>query len=332
MDYEKNNNKQSSTVTLTSQDWYQQFYGFVQLKGYRPNTEDNYLNWIRKFAEFHKRVDLPTFEYDQIAQYLLHLKNERALKPSTINQARSSLQLLYRDHLKFDWEEHWKHVRFKQQPSIPHIITRDEVELLLGSFEQNRYLALFTVTYQCGLRINEARHIKPKDINSQRNVLLVREGKGGKTREVPMNPALIDRLRTFYLAHQNSEWLFPATFGYYRKNSSLSLANAMRHGTQPMSVDSSRHAFRNACTKSGLMAAHDKIVPHTLRHSYATHMLEAGVSVRQLAAYLGHSCLESTMIYLHLTENSELKARTALMTLAGPQTTSRTSCLETPYS
>lgn len=291
--------------------------GFVQLKGLRPASEKNYLRWITRFAEFHQRVDLPIFEYNQIEAYLLHLKNERKFKPSTINQARSSLQLLYRDHLKLNWEEHWKHVRFKQQPAIPHVITRHEVELLLASFEQNRFRALFTVVYQCGLRISEARHIKPKDINSKRNVLLVREGKGGKSREVPMNPALINRLRTFYLAHQNKEWLFPATVRHYRKHSTLSLSEAMGLGTRPMSIDTTHSAFRKACDKSGLMAMHEKIVIHTLRHSYATHMLEAGVSVRQLAAYLGHSSLESTMVYLHLTEMSEEKARAALTTLAG---------------
>jgi len=274
---------------------------------------------------FHDRTDLPTFGYSEVAAFLLHLKNERFLAPSTINQARSALQLLYRDYLKLDWEEHWKHVRFRQQPSLPHVMTRDEVDRLLGCFEKNRFRALFTVVYQCGLRISEARHIKPKDINSKRRVLRIREGKGGKTREIPMNPELIDRLRVFYLAHKNPDWLFPATVSHYRKNSPLSLAEALNQGTNPISYTSARDAFNLAVAQSRLLASYEKVVPHTLRHSYATHMLEAGVSVRQLSAYLGHASLESTMIYLHLTEMSERKARLAMQTLAGLPSTTHTA-------
>jgi site-specific recombinase XerD len=289
---------------------------FVQLKGLRPKTIANYQHWLKDLARHEQRADLPALQWQDISGYLLHLKNDRKLQPSTLNQARSALQALYRDYLKLDWDEHWQHVRFRQQRALPHVLTREEVSQLLSSFRESRYRALFTTAYQCGLRISEARCIAPKHINSQRKILHVRDGKGGKTREVPMTDELIDRLRAFYLAHRNPCWLFPSTVKEYRKNSPMPLAHAMRLGTTPISRSSASAAFRKVCQSSGLLASHEKISAHTLRHSYATHMLEAGVSVQQLASYLGHSTLESTMIYLHVTEISEQKGRIAIQTLA----------------
>ncbi len=164
--------------------------------------------------------------------------------------------------------------------------------------------------------MSEALHIRPKDIDSRRNILRIKHTKGGKPREVPLNPALIIRLRRFWKWHGNLHWLFPAS-GRGWKGSCIPLKDALHNGQKPMSASSVQAAMRIAKHESGLMKHHEKVCIHTLRHSYATHMLEAGTSVRQVAAYLGHTTLKPTMVYLHLTEVSEEKARAALATLPG---------------
>jgi integrase/recombinase XerD len=164
--------------------------------------------------------------------------------------------------------------------------------------------------------MSEALHIQPKDIDSNRNVLRVRHTKGGKPREVPISPGLIDRLREFWKWHRNPDWLFPAC-GRGKRTSGTTLQQVLRESPNHMSPSSVQAAMRIAKHEGGLMKHHEKVCIHTLRHSYATHMLEAGTSVRQVAAYLGHTTLKPTMVYLHLTEVSEEKARAALATLPG---------------
>ena len=162
--------------------------------------------------------------------------------------------------------------------------------------------------------MSEALHIRPKDIDSRRNVLRVKHTKGGKPREVPISPALIERLRKFWKWHRNPHWLFPAC-GRGKTKSGTTLRQILRESKSPMASSSVQAAMRIARVECGLMKHHEKVCIHTLRHSYATHMLEAGTSVRQVAAYLGHTTLKPTMVYLHLTEVSEEKARIALATL-----------------
>ena len=157
----------------------------------------------------------------------------------------------------------------------------DEVALLLSTFHKGRYRAFFTVVYQCGLRLSEALNLRPSDIKGERLVIRVVAGKGGKSREVPISPELLARLRKFWRGHRNPNWLFPARSRRW-KSSGLSLREA-------------------------------------LRHSFATHLLERGVHIRQVSAYLGHTSLKPTLVYLHLTEVSEIRARAVLPTLPFPK-------------
>lgn len=199
---------------------------------------------------------------------------------------------------------------------MPHVLTRDEVARLLNCFREARFRAFFTVIYHCGLRLSEATHIRPKDINRDMLTLRVTNAKGGKQRDVPVNPVLLARLRPFWKAHRNLNWLFPGLTRRW-KSSQMTKAEAMGMCPQPMSTASAQLAMKVAVAESGLLKTHEKVSTHTLRHSYATHLLDAGASVRQVSAYLGHSSLKQTMVYLHLTEISEEKAREALQTLPG---------------
>jgi integrase/recombinase XerD len=249
-----------------------------------------------------------------VLDFLVHCQVDRKLKGSTLNQAVCALRTLYRDHLGRDWDI-WKQIKIVRDEPLPHLLTRGEITRLLRTFRDGRYRAYFTVVYQCGLRMSEALHIKPTDINRERLVIRITKGKGGKQREVPITAELHRRLQNFWKSHRNPHWLFPGT-GRGWKSSGVSLRQALHACPKAMSKASVWQAIRVAKAECGLSRTHEKLCIHTLRHSYATHMLEGGASVRQVAAYLGHSSLKPVMGYLHLTEISEAKARTALATLA----------------
>jgi integrase len=166
------------------------------------------------------------------------------------------------------------------------------------------------------MRLGEATHLKPKHINAARNTISIPKSKSKKAREVPITPELLDRLRGFWCVHRNSEWLFPGLSRRW-KSSQMSKPEALGRCASPISNASVQKAINIAAAECGLTRRHDQVTTHTLRHSYATHLLDAGVSVRQVAAYLGHSTLKQTMVYLHLTEISEERARAALYELAG---------------
>lgn len=234
---------------------------------------------------------------------MLHLQVERQLAPSTVNQAVSGLRNFYRDHLGKDWDI-WKKIKIRRVEPLPHVLTREEVALLLGCFREARFRAFFTVIYHCGLRLSECTHIRPKDIDGKMLLLRVTNAKGGKQRDVPVTPELLARLRPFWKAHGNPDWLFPGVTRRW-KSSEMTKAEAMGACPKPMSSASAQQAMKVALAESGLLRKHAKISTHTLRHSYATHLLDAGASVRQVSAYLGHSSLKQTMVYLHLTEISE---------------------------
>ncbi|GAA5484869.1 tyrosine recombinase XerC [Haloferula sargassicola] len=248
--------------------------------------------------------------------FLVHLQDDRKLKASTLNQAVCALRTLYRDHLGIAWDI-WKKIKFKFEEPLPHVLTRDEVVLLLRTFRDGRYRAFCTVVYQCGLRLNEALHIKPVHINGERLVISIPKTKNRKAREVPITPRLLARLRTFWQCHRNPEWLFPAV-GRGWKGSGITLKEAMHRSAKPMSEAAVWQAIKVAVAESGLSKKHGHISTHTLRHSFATHMLEGGASILQVGAYLGHSALKDTLRYLHVTEISDKDGRAALDTLADP--------------
>lgn len=246
--------------------------------------------------------------------YLLHLQQESKLAGSTLNQAVCALRTFYRDHLGRKWKI-WAKVKIIRNEPLPHVLTRGEVDKLLRTFRDGRYRAFFTLIYHCGLRLSEAIHIRPKDIDGKRLVIRVTVTKGGKPREVPITAELLTRLRTFWLSHRNPDWLFPAV-GRGWKDSGKTLREALYECKNPMSKAALWSAINLAKHECGLMKQHEKLTIHTLRHSYATHMLEAGASLQQVSAYLGHRSLKPTLVYLHVTEISEGQARQALETLA----------------
>jgi site-specific recombinase XerD len=165
----------------------------------------------------------------------------------------------------------------------------EEVGEILGRVRRQQYQICLSTIYACGLRLMEGVYLKVGDVDGERKLLHVRHGKGNKDRYVPLPEPMLERMRCFWRSHRDPEWLFPAIRGEKRR------------ATVPMSESGLQRAFREALRESGIPKAASV---HTLRHSYATHLLEAGVNLRVIQAYLGHASPTTTAVYTHLTQVS----------------------------
>ena len=304
-------------TSLASLKWYQDFTRHVELRDIAPRTRQSYLGWVRQLHRAFPRRDLTGLAESEVLDFLIALRHERGLKDSTVNQAACALRAFFRDHLGRDWKA-WGKIRIRREEQLPNVLSRAEVGRFLRSVHQGRFRAIFTVMYHCGLRLGETIRLKPGHIDSSRRVLRVVGGKGAKDREVPLSDALIARLRAFWQVHRNPEWMFPAP-GRGWKSAGRTLPAAMRHSEKPLSDSSVQAAMRAAVIALGWDRRHGRrpVTCHTLRHCYATHLLDAGVSVRLVSQYLGHSSLKPTLVYLHLTEVSESQAREVIAEFPG---------------
>ena len=307
----------SADAHITSSDWYQNFVRFVELKDLAPRSRQSYLNWFRQLARHCDPRPPQDLSESEVLDFLISLRTERDLKDSTVNQAVCALRTFYRDHLERDWQG-WKKIKIRREESLPNILAEEEVGKLLAAVEESRFRTIFTLMYHCGLRLSEATHVKPGHIDGKRRVLRVIKGKGGKDREVPVTDALLDLLRKFWKEHRNREWLFPGV-GRRWKTSQFTKAESMGRGEKPMSNASVQNAMTmTVCSlhwkKGGGRRA---ITCHTLRHCFATHLLDHGASIRLVSQYLGHASLHPTLVYLHLTEVNESRAREILAKFPG---------------
>jgi integrase len=291
---------------FTTSKLYQDYVVFVECKSLRGRSKAEYLRQVRKLAEHYPQRSLKQLTERQVFDYLIFRRDEQKLRPSTLNQAVVALRMFYQEFLQKDWQL-WQQFTIRRDQPLPIVLTREETRRLLTVIRSGRFKAVLSLIHHCGLRVGEAVRLRPGDIDTARAVIRIIDGKGGKNREVPIAPAMIDRLRHFWMAHRNRQWLFPGV-GRGWRDRCHSLAAALAEGRQPMSVSSVQNAMRMAVASCGLKK---KATCHTLRHSFATHLLEDGVSIRQLSDYLGHATLQSTLIYLHLTEVSEAKGRQA---------------------
>jgi site-specific recombinase XerD len=194
------------------------------------------------------------------------------------------------------------------------VLSRQEVAAVLGAVRQPRIGMCLELIYHCGLRVGEAVRVQVRDLHGTRTEqprLHVRCGKGGGDRFVPMSPRLVERLRQGWRQHRHPVWLFPGPGIGWRERGHSALEAAAR-ATTHLSVSAVQNTFRLARAQSAINVA---ATPHTLRHSYATHLLEEGVSLRQISQYLGHASLDTTVLYTHLTSISEARTRAALETL-----------------
>jgi len=293
-----------------------QFAQFVELKDYRPATKKEYVRYVCKLAE-HFQSDPASLSENQLREYFLFLRQHKHYKAAPMKAAKYSLRAFFLDHLHRSGWTVFQDVRIAEPQVLPTVLSREEVHAVLAAVREPRFRSVLRLMYHCGLRVGEAVRIEVRDIHGNESPprLHVRNGKGGKDRFVPLAPAMVHELRDWWKLHRNRTFLFPSP-GRGWADRTLSLSQVMGQSTAPMSVSSVQNAFKLARAASGINSA---AIPHSLRHSYATHLLEEGVSLLQISKYLGHESLETTVIYTHLTAISEAKTQLALAALYPPR-------------
>jgi len=260
-------------------------------------TRHSYYRDMRLLHE-HFGCDPGTLNEEQITDYLIHVKMIKGWKPKTVRQTSAAARLFY---IEMQGHAQWKvfdNVRAKDHHYLPAVLTREEVRALLCGIRLRRYRTPLKLIYCCGLRLSECLNLTVHDIIGSEQKLRVRSGKGGKDRVVPLPSAMLEDLREYWRFHRNPVLLFPNA-GRGHNDADL-LKQRMRTATTPMPHNSLQRLLVEIRKALRLPEA----TPHTLRHSFATHLVEAGAPLHNVQALLGHAHLNTTQVYLHLTHRS----------------------------
>jgi integrase len=268
----------------------------MQLRGFSERTQECYTRSVRQLAQhYHKSPDQITEE--ELRSYFLHIKNVKEWKRATVTIALCGIKFFYTHTLGRKWTL-LEIVRPKPERRLPVILTRDEIQRILKCVRFQIYRVCLLTIYSCGLRLGEGCRLKVTDIDSQRMVIHVEQGKGGKDRYVPLPRRTLIELRNWYKIHRNPNWIFPAA-GRPGKHDEFSWA------VRPTPITNVQDAFRAGLRKSGV---NKRASVRTLRHSYATHLVELGVNLRLIQEHLGHTSPKTTAIYAHLTDVAQNQA------------------------
>jgi site-specific recombinase XerD len=261
----------------------------MQLYGLSQRTQDLYVGAVKQLAQHYGKSPEAITE-EEIRQYFLHLLNEKKAPRGTMCVAWAGIRFLYQNTLRRNWPL-MGFLRFPRKKTLPVVLSVEEVHRVLACLRQPRHHACLTTIYTCGLRIHEAVHLQVNDIDSDRMVICVRQGKRAGERQVPLPQSTLTLLRTYWITHRNPVWLFPT----YRLG-----GQPLYTAKVPVTMRSVQRAMHAAVTESGIKK---RATPHSLRHSYATHLLEAGVSLRQIQVWLGHQHPSSTAIYTKMASS-----------------------------
>jgi len=260
----------------------------MDMRGFSVRTQNSYIQSVVKLSRYFKRSP-DTLTDEEIRRFFVYLKCERKLARQTVTIALCGIKFFIETTLKRDFSLTGVPVP-KRRKTLPVILSRGEVRAILCKIRTPRFHAILRLIYACGLRLGEACRLAPTDIDSARGVVVIRNAKGGTDRQVPIPAALIPPLREFWKTHRNRRWLFPAQSCGHRRGSP---------SERNIPLSAVQKAFKLALKDSGLAkAAH----VHTLRHSYATHLLEENINLRVIQAWLGHHSPSTTIVYTHMTE------------------------------
>jgi integrase/recombinase XerD len=267
----------------------------LQLRGINPRTQEVYVRAVRQLSDhYHKPPD--AISEEELRQYFLFLKNVKQSSRATLTIALCAIKFFFEKTLGQQWAI-LDFVRPPREKKLPDILSIEEVRKIISLIRLPRYRVSLTTIYSCGLRLQEGTHLRVADIDSGRYMLHLRHCKGGKDRYVPLPHRTLDLLRQYWATHRNPVWLFPGGRG------------DLKTATDPIHQNGLQRAFAAALSESHI---NKRASVHTLRHSWATHLLEAGVNLRLIQEYLGHSSPTTTSIYTHLTARAEDLGREAI--------------------
>ena len=277
-------------------DWYQKSVNALMLAGKGERTIEAYTRALRMLVEFHHGKEPAEIAEAELEAYFLHRRNRDHWSPNTMRICYCGIRFFFVSVLGRDWRL-FQYLRARTESRLPAILSREEVRSILACVRTAHNYAFLSTVYACGLRLQEALFLEVGDIDAQRMMVHVHRGKGAKDRFVPLPRTTLTVLREHCKRHRNPSLLFPA-YGRDSRSGGVS--------TTPMAKSSVQGAFRRAKTLAGIHKS--AVSVHTLRHAYATQLLEAGVNLRVIQKYMGHSSLETTMVYLHLTHKGEADA------------------------
>ena len=271
----------------------------MEIRNLSPNTQLSYLQQVSGFAKYCHRSPEEVGP-EEIRAYQVHLTTERKLAPGTLCIVASALRFLYKVTLKREWVD--AEIPLPKKPYIlPVILSREEVFHFLESIASFKHRTILMTAYAAGLRISEATRLKLTDIDSQRMMLRVEQGKGQKDRYVMLSPQLLEILRAYWKVTHPKVWLFPGDLP-----------------GRPIT----RSAVEQACQKARRVSGIKKpITPHSLRHGFATHLLEAGTDVRTIQLLMGHRSLATTARYLKVATTTVCATTSPFDLLPRPEPT-----------
>jgi site-specific recombinase XerD len=279
----------------------QQFLQDLQLAGLAERTCEAYVRAVRQLSQ-HFRQSPDTLTEAQVRDFFSHLKNKCHFARGSLTIAYSGIKFFFRRTVPRDWKT-LEHLRVPPETKLPDVLTVEEVHRIVTATrsQQNR-TCLWTI-YSLGLRLSEGLSLQVGDIDAARSFVHVHRGKGSVDRYVPLPQSTLELLRRYWRTHRNVRLLFPA----------LGRGRTQGHtASQPLPKATIQGTLRRVVTELGIKK---RVSVHTLRHSYATHLLEAGVNLRLIQKYLGHKSLTTTTIYLHLTRHGEEHAHAQINAL-----------------
>jgi len=252
----------------------------LQLRGITPRTQTAYLREIAKLENYFNRSPEELGE-EEVKGYLVHMLEDRGLSSGTYKYYAAGIKFLYRTTLnRGEVVEKIKYPKAKIK--LPVVLDLSEVRTMLSVMENLKHRAVLTITYSAGLRVSETAHLKVTDIDSKRMMVRVRQGKGGKDRYTILSKTTLECLREYWRAYRPKDWLF----------------EGQKEGSH-ICYTSIRNIFVEAKERAGITKP---VGPHSLRHAFATHLIEAGTSLHHVQLLLGHKSPKTTTVYLHVSK------------------------------
>lgn len=249
-------------------------------KRYSPNTQKTYVGYFSDFCTYFRFKDINYIGKGEINHYILNLIQTNSISPSQQNQRINAIKFYYEKVLGRNKEYYDIH-RPKKEKHLPNVLSEEEITALLKSVKNIKHKTVLSLIYSAGLRISEAVNLKIEDIDSKRNLIMIRGSKGKKDRTTLLSQSILPLLREYYKQYRPNIYLFEG-----------------QHGAK-YSAKSIQNVFKRALIRSGISKP---ATVHTLRHSFATHLLEHGTDLRYIQELLGHSSSKTTEIYTHITK------------------------------
>ena len=272
--------------------WYDKAVEALKLNGKSERTQEAYVRHVRKLIEFqHKDPD--RISEEELRKYFIHRQEINKWQTNTMRICYSAIKFFYLHVVERNWHI-FKVLKAPSERRLPAVLTREEIDRIFAKITTFHNYVFHSTIYSCGLRLQEGLFLQVSDIDGTRKLIHVHRGKGAKDRYVPLPDNTLILLRRYWATHRNQDLIFPALGRGH---------NLGPVSKTPMAIESVQGAFRRAKYQAGIKKR--RVSVHTLRHSYATHLLEAGVNIRAIQRYLGHSQLETTMVYLHLTSKGQ---------------------------